>query len=90
MIWFAVLAVAVTASMACVDYASARYVQAVQARRRGAASFWTVAQWAATSVGFVAAVKFTFWLLPFEPLGLFLGSWLGTGTREPGSEVVTS
>lgn len=49
---------------------------------------WSVLQWSAASVGFVVAVRISVWYLPFEGIGLLLGTLLG-GTRAPGSEVVT-
>jgi hypothetical protein len=75
---FLMLGAAVTLSMAGVDFAHARYVQALQAGATHRAARWSVVQWASTAVGFIVAVKVTFWLLPFEPLGLYLGTWLGT------------
>lgn len=78
---FALLAIAVTASMTAVDFAHARYVRALLERRGPVAAAWSVAQWAAASVGFVLAVRVTMWLLPFEGVGLGLGTWLGARTR---------
>ncbi len=51
-----------------------------------AAARWSVVQWAAASVGFVVAVRVSIWLLPFEGLGLWLGTMLG-GTRAEGCRV---
>lgn len=76
MIEAAALAVLVLASSAAIDFAHARYVQAVTARRQLRAAVWSVTQWCAASVGFVVAVKVSLWLLPFEAAGLFLGSLL--------------
>lgn len=53
-----------------------------------AASRWSVVQWGAATVGFVVAVKVSIWFVPFEGLGLKLGTLLG-GTRPRASEVST-
>lgn len=91
---FSVLALLVTATMAAVDYAHARYVLAMDRVRvvdaRGlpwwrrpvhAAAGWSVLQWAAAAVGFIVSVRVTMWLLPFEAIGLYLGTVLA-GRRE--------
>lgn len=76
MTWFvyAALALAVTASSASLDFAHAHYQAAPDRVRAG---MWSVAQWAAATVGLVVAVRVSWWLIPFEPLGLFLGTWIG-------------
>lgn len=90
---FAVLAVLVTATMAAVDYAHARYSIAMQDVRRGVvgalhrAARWSVVQWGAAAVGFVLSVRVTMWLLPFEALGLYLGTLLGgVGEKARGTD----
>lgn len=71
------IALAVTACMAGVDYCLARYTRAMIAGHTLKAALWSVGQWSAASVGFVVAVKISIWYLPFEALGLFLGTLLG-------------
>lgn len=61
---------------AAIDYAHAKYVAALGEAARWRAANWSVLQWAAGSVGFVAIVKISIWLLPFEALGLYLGTML--------------
>jgi hypothetical protein len=70
-------AILVTVTMAAVDYCHANYNGAMMARRTVQAAFWSVGQWAAAAVGFVVAVKISMWYLPFEALGLFVGTLLG-------------
>lgn len=72
-----VIALLVTATMAAVDYCHANYNGAINARRTIEAALWSVGQWGAASVGFVVAVKVSMWYLPFEALGLFVGTILG-------------
>lgn len=76
MIWleYAVLALLVTASAATLDFAHARYLVAPDRLRAGA---WSVAGWLASTVGLFVAVRVSWWLLPFEPLGMFVGTYLG-------------
>ncbi len=78
---FITLAALITASTICVDFAAARWSLAVRDGRRWAAGRWSVAQWAATSAGFVLVVKVNIWLLPFEAVGLFIGSVWGGKPR---------
>ena len=87
---FAALATSNVATMACVDYAHARYNHALAASRRNApgaehlAGCWSVAAWIPATICFVVAVKVSLWMLPFEALGLYIGSRLGarfSGTR---------
>jgi hypothetical protein len=105
------LAALVTATMATVDFAHARYSLAMQDHRRRVlesglyvprwlmvrdwrhwrgplhiAARWSLVQWGAATVGFVLAVRVTMWLLPFEGLGLWIGTLLG-GTRSDSSRV---
>ena len=80
------LAVAVTATMALVDYAHACYTLAMQRLQIIRASFWSVAQWGAASVGFIVAVRVSVWYLPFEAVGLFIGTWLGGRWRTVSTE----
>lgn len=78
---YLVLAALITAACACVDYAATRYIKAVQARSRKDAALWSVLQWGAASVGFIVAIKVSLYLLPFEALGLALGSYYGVGLQ---------
>lgn len=80
MIEFLLLGMMVMCSAGAVDFAHARYVRAITARprRRLAAAGWSAAQGAAASVGFVAAVTFSLWLIPFELAGLALGTYVGS------------
>lgn len=71
------IAILVTASMAGVDFCHARYVREMMDGRVYHAGFWSVGQWSAASIGFVVAVKISMWYLPFEAVGLFLGTILG-------------
>lgn len=95
MTWYeiSVLALAVTATMAAVDYATARYSLAMvevrhlqnecrpYTRSLLVASMWSVIQWGAACVAFVVNVKVSMWFLPFEALGLFVGTLIGGRRR---------
>lgn len=70
------LGLAVFLSSVVIDYAHAQYAYARDAGRRFAMANWGVLQWGAASVGFVAAVKVSIWLLPLEGLGLWVGSFV--------------
>ena len=74
---YSLIALLVTVCMAGVDFCHARYTRAMMEGRVLHAAFWSVGQWSAASVGFVVAVKISIWYLPFEALGLFLGTLLG-------------
>lgn len=92
------IAIAVTATMAAVDVAHARYALAMIEVRRlqglrapwlrelARASAWSVIQWGAASVAFLVNVKVSMWYLPFEGLGLALGTLIG-GSRRPAGGV---
>lgn len=72
------------------DYAHTRYVQAVELRAAHAAAAWSVVQWIAASIGFVAAIRFSLWVLPFEAAGLYLGTLLAVkkhASRVPGATI---
>lgn len=84
---FVLLGLLVVMTTAAVDFASARYVGALTAGRRHGAARWSVAQGAATAVGFVLAVKVDIRLVGFELVGLYLGTWLGGGRGGPDLEV---
>lgn len=81
------LAVLVTITMGAVDFAHARYAMAMMRFRSGdrkalhVAARWSVLQWGAAAIGFIVSVRISMWLLPFEGLGLYLGTWFG-GRRE--------
>ncbi len=86
------LAVLVTLTMGAVDFAHARYALAMMRVRRGehqalhVAARWSVVQWGAASIGFIVSVKVSMWLLPFEGLGLYLGTMLGGRRGSPAVE----
>jgi hypothetical protein len=69
------IGLAVFLSAFMVDAANARYVQAVNRLDTHRAAGWSVMQWTASVVGFVVAVKISFWMLPVEALGLYAGTW---------------
>lgn len=71
------LAILVTLTMIGVDYCHARYTRAMMAGRVLPSALWSVGQWCAATAGFVIAVKVSMWYLPFEALGLFIGTVLG-------------
>lgn len=71
------------ASSAALDYAHARYLDAARDFDPERAGLWSVVQWAAAAVGFVAAVKVSLAVLPFEALGLYVGTRLGVGRSRP-------
>jgi O-antigen/teichoic acid export membrane protein len=73
--------VLVTISTMAVDFAHARYVAELVSGRAHAAARWSAGQGAAATIGFVLAVKVSMWLVPFEILGLYLGTWLGAKRR---------
>ena len=64
-----------------IDFSHARYVRALVADRRVAAASWSVLQWSGATVGFLVAVTHSLWILPFEMLGLFVGTLLGAGKQ---------
>ena len=67
----------VTLTMAGVDFCHAQYTRALITGHPFQASLWSVAQWTCASVGFVVAVKISIYYLPFEALGLMVGTYLG-------------
>ncbi len=71
------IAILVTVTMAALDFCHAKYTRAMLDNRIYHAAFWSVGQWSSATVGFVVAVKLSMWYLPFEALGLFLGTLLG-------------
>lgn len=92
---FALLAVLVTATMTAVDFAHARYsLSMVEVRRFQelrlpwrrplcAAAGWSVAQWGAGVVALLLTVRVSLWFLPFEALGLIIGTLIGGSRRAP-------
>lgn len=75
------IGLAVFAGTACVDFAHARYVRALTEGRVYHAANWSACQWGASIVGFAVAVKVSFWYLPIEAMGLWVGTYIG-GTRK--------
>lgn len=70
------LGLAVFLSSAAIDFAHAKYAYAREAGLRWRAAAWSTAQWSASAIGFVVAIKVSFWLLPCEALGLAVGTLL--------------
>ena len=81
----ALLCLLVLVAATGIDYAHARHVQAVVAGRAHVAALWSVGQWASATVGFVVAVRVSLWVLPFEAVGLYLGTLLAVRPC-PGSD----
>jgi hypothetical protein len=77
----ALLALAVFASAAALDYAHVRYVAACTTNRAARAANWSVIQWTAGTIGFAVAVKVSLWFLPAEALGLWFGTWIAMRRR---------
>jgi len=75
------LAALVFAATVAVDFASARYWRAMSMRRWHVAATWSMAQGAAASVGFIAAVKVNLWFIFVELAGLYVGTILGARGR---------
>jgi len=89
------LAVLVTASMATVDFSYTRNSAALErARNEGripgapwwqqwnhVAARWSLMQWSAVLVGFYLSVTVSMRFLPFEGLGLYIGSAIGARDR---------
>jgi hypothetical protein len=88
--WYVFLALAAinVVTMACVDYAHARYNHALADARRGVvgaehrAGCWSVGAWIPATICFVVAVKVSLWMLPFETIGLYVGSRWGARFRD--------
>lgn len=76
------LCLAVLLSATLIDYAHARCVLAIHCGARHRAARWSVLQWAGATLGFVIAVKVTFWVLPFEAAGLYIGTLLAVRSTE--------
>src|SRR5512144_1196408 len=68
------LCLLVLVSATLIDFAHARCVVAIAQRAPYRAALWSLLQWAGATVGFIVAVKVTFWVLPFEALGLYIGT----------------
>lgn len=71
------IAFLVMITMAGVDYCHAQYTRSLISGHAFVTSLWSVAQWTCASVGFVVAVKISIYYLPFEALGLMVGTYLG-------------
>lgn len=69
------LGIAVFMSAFCIDFCNTRYVLAVNKLAPHQAAAWSVCQWTASVVGFLVAIKFSFWMLPIEAVGLYAGAW---------------
>lgn len=79
MIWLeaAGLGVLIAVAFAIVDLSHARYLAARETRRGWTASAWSVLGWGAATLGFVVAVRVSMWFLPFEAIGLAVGTRIG-------------
>lgn len=73
---FGMLAVLVFTASVCIDFCHAWYVNAINSLDGPRAGLASAAQWLAGTIGFVVAVKISLWLLPFECLGLYVGTRL--------------
>jgi len=86
--WFElVLCVLVGVAAACADLAHVIYAARRDAAQAHAAARWSVAQWAAMTVGFVVAVRVSMVALPFEAAGMYAGTWLAIKSRRTGREL---
>ena len=63
-------------SAMAIDFAEARYIRAVGEGRAHLAARWSVCIWALGSLGFVAAVGWSLWLMLPEGLGFYAGTLL--------------
>jgi hypothetical protein len=80
----------VLVSATLIDFAHARCVVAIAERAPYRAALWSLLQWAGATVGFIVAVKVTFWVLPFEALGLYVGTVVAVATSKDGAPEATS
>ena len=64
------------ATAAASDYLETRYVQAVGSRDALRAAGCSVAMWVVSVAGLIAVIEVGWTVLPFEALGLFVGTWL--------------
>lgn len=69
-------------STCALDFAHTRYVIAVHDGHRHKAAKWSVIQWMAATIGFIAAIKVSLYLLPFEAAGLYVGTLLGMPVKK--------
>src|SRR5260221_10499661 len=72
----ALLCLVVFVSSAVIDYAHARCIVAISDCAGHRAARWSITQWAGSTIGFIIAVKVTFWVIPFEAAGLYTGTLL--------------
>ncbi len=72
----ALLAVAVFAMSAAIDYCDCRCTLAVTAREPNAAALWSILQYVLGAAGFIMVVKVSLWLMVPECLGLLVGTRL--------------
>lgn len=76
---FILLALAVFLAAAALDYATARYVRAVQKRERHKAARWSVVMGALGLVGFLSVIEVSIWLVAPELMGLYAGTYFALG-----------
>lgn len=80
-----IIALLVTVTMAGVDYCHAQYSLSMAHRdehnkpapKAVSASAWSVGQWSCATICLVVVVKLSLWYLPFEAVGLIIGTQLG-------------
>ena len=66
-----------------IDYGHARCVVAINEGAAHRAACWSIVQWGGATIGFLIAVKVTFWVLPFEGAGLYVGTILAINKKFP-------
>lgn len=76
-LWYGLIAVAMFCLALAADWLEARYVQAVQGKRATRAALMSIGMWSVGTLGLVAVIEVGWWVLPFEALGLFVGTHLG-------------
>jgi hypothetical protein len=79
----------VLVSATLIDFAHARCIVAIAERAPHRAALWSILQWGGATVGFIIAVKVTFWVLPFEAAGLYLGTVIAVATTKDDKTIPT-
>lgn len=81
----ALLALAVFASAAALDYCAARYNREIsrpEPSPHGAAR-WSIAMYVVGAVGLLAVVRVDLWLMIPEAAGLYAGTWFAASRVRP-------
>lgn len=73
---YLLLAFAVFVSTVAIDFAHARYTQAVAEFRAHRAGLWSLASFGAAALAFVLVVDVSLWLMIPEGLGYYVGTRL--------------